>query len=98
MDIANASMLDEGSAASEAMQMSFNIHNGKRKKYYVSHSMFPQTIDVIRTKAEALGIELEVGDIENFHWIHAEKYCGIIVQNPDNLGNVTDYEAFSKMI
>lgn len=68
MPVANASLLDEATSAAEAVQMSYNVHNGKRTKYFVSSSLFPQTIDVIKTKAHALGIELVIQDTETFDW------------------------------
>lgn len=67
----------------------------KRKKYFMSKSMFPQTIDVVKTKALALDIELEVGDIADFDWANADQYCGLLVQNPDNLGNFEDMSEFA---
>lgn len=54
MDIANASLLDEGTAAGEAMFMSHNLHNGKRNKFFISKNVFPQTIDLVKTRAEAI--------------------------------------------
>ena len=61
MPVANASLLDEATAAAEAVQMSYNVHSGKRNKYFVSDSLFPQTIEVIKTKCHAIGINLEIG-------------------------------------
>lgn len=71
MDVANASLLDEATGAAEAVQMSYNIHNGKRTAYYVSDSLFPQTIDVIKTKCHAVGIDLHIGKTEDFPWAKA---------------------------
>jgi len=62
LPISNASLLDEATAAAEAMQMSFNIHNGKRNKFFVSSHIFPQDIDVIRTRADGIGIELVIDE------------------------------------
>jgi glycine dehydrogenase len=72
MDVANASLLDEATSASEAMFMAYNVHNGKRRKFFVSSSMFPQNIEVIKTKADGLGIELTIEDPANFNWSKAE--------------------------
>lgn len=91
MDVANASLLDEATGAAEAVQMSYNIHNGKRPAYFCSESLFPQTIDVIKTKCHAVGIDLHIGKVEDFDWDKAKDYCGMIVQNPDNFGSVRDY-------
>jgi len=79
MAISNASLLDEATSAAEAVQMSYNQHNGKRLKYFLSESMFPQNIDVIRTKCHALGIELEVGNVADFDWDNAKEYSGMMV-------------------
>jgi glycine dehydrogenase len=76
LDYANASLLDEGSASSEAMAMSFAIANGTRKKFFVSKTLFPQSIDVIKTRAHAMGIELTIDDVEHFPWANAKDYCG----------------------
>ena len=60
--------MDEATAAAEALGMSYGIHNEKRNKFFVSKQIFPQTIDVIRTRAYGLGIELVVDDPENFNF------------------------------
>ena len=88
MPVANASLLDESSGAAEAVQMSINIHNGKRMKYFCSDSIFPQTIDVIKTKCYAIGVDLVVGKTDSFEWAKANEYAGFMVQNPDNFGNI----------
>ena len=97
LDFANASLLDEANAASEAMAMAYSIHNNNRKKFFVSHNLFPQSIDVCKTRAKANGIDLVIGDIAEFPWDHAKEFCGAIFQNPDNIGNITNYtELFAK--
>jgi len=98
MAIANASLLDEATSAAEAVQMSYNIHNGKREKYFLSESTFPQTIDVIKTKCHALNIELVIGDVATFDWSKASEYCGMLVQNPDNFGNLHDYTELGSVL
>jgi glycine dehydrogenase len=90
LDVANASLLDEASAASEAMFMAYNVHNGKRNKFFLSNSVFPQNIEVIRTKADGLGIELVIDEPANFDFSKASEFCGYLVQNPDNFGNIHD--------
>lgn len=91
MDVANASLLDEATSAAEACQLSYNMFNGKRNKYFVSESTFPQIIDVIKTKCHALGIDLVVGRPSEFDWDNAKEYSGMLVQTPDNFGNSYDY-------
>lgn len=98
MPVANASLLDEATGAAEACQMSYNIHNGKRGKYFCSDSIFPQTLDVVRTKCHAIGVDLVVGKTENFDWAKAKEYAGVLVQNPDNFGNVADYTDVAKKL
>lgn len=98
MPMANASLLDEATGAAEAVQMSYNIHNGKRNKYFVSETVFPQTIDVMKTKCHAIGIELVIGNTENFDWAKQEEFMGMMVQNPDNFGKVVDHTPLSEKL
>lgn len=79
MEVSNASLLCEGTAAAEAVQMSINLHNGKRTKYFVSESMFPQVKEVIKTKCHGIGIDLEIGKVEDFDWDNASQYAGMLV-------------------
>jgi len=90
LDVSNASLLDEATSAAEAMFMAYNVHDGKRRKFFVSSSMFPQNIDLIKTKAYGLNIELVIDEPANFDWSKVEEFCGFMVQNPDNFGNVSD--------
>ena len=97
MEIANASLLDEGTAAGEAMLM---FHNQKKRnsgeKFFVSDKLFPQTIEVLKTRAEPLGIELVFGDHNEF--VPDESFFGAIVQYPDSDGSVHDYQAFTEKV
>ena len=72
LDISNASLLDEATSAAEAVGMAYATHNFKRSKVFVSESIFPQTIDVIKTRAGALGVELVFGTVEEFPWDEAD--------------------------
>jgi glycine dehydrogenase len=95
MDIANASLLDEGTAAAEAMGLSYRISKSETKKVFVSKNCHPQTIDVIKTRAEPLGLEVIIGDEEKD--IKEDIICGII-QYPGTLGDIKDpSEAISKI-
>ena len=95
MDIANASLLDEGTAAAEAMGLSYRISKSESKKVFVSKNCHPQTIDVIKTRAEPLGLEIIVGDEDRD--IKEDIICGII-QYPGTLGDIKDpSEAISKI-
>jgi len=79
MDISNASLLDEATSCAEAVMMSYNVHKGKRTKYFVSENSFPQNIDVIRTRCHALAVELVVGDPAKFDWSKSNEFCGMLV-------------------
>jgi len=95
MDIANASLLDEGTAAAEAMGLSYRICKSDTKKVFVSKNCHPQTIDVIKTRAEPLGLKIIVGDEDRD--INENIVCGII-QYPGTLGDIKDpSEAISKI-
>ena len=99
MEIANASLLDEATAASEAMIMLYNsrsrndIKEGKNK-FFVSEFCFPQTIDVVQGRAANLGIELVIADPETFAF--DATFFGALTQYPDVLGRVQDLGAFTK--
>jgi glycine dehydrogenase len=95
MDIANASLLDEATAAGEAMQMAYNVHNSKRSKFFVSKHIFPQNLEVMKTRAYGIGLELVIDEPANFDFANAEHYCGVMIQNPDNLGNLHDLSELS---
>ncbi|WP_435150368.1 aminomethyl-transferring glycine dehydrogenase [Candidatus Pelagibacter bacterium nBUS_44] len=95
MDIANASLLDEGTAAAEAMGLSYRISKTDSNKVFVSKNCHPQTIEVIKTRAEPLGVEIIVGDEDTD--IKDEIICGII-SYPGTLGDIKDpSEAISKI-
>ncbi|HHH52514.1 MAG TPA: glycine dehydrogenase (aminomethyl-transferring), partial [Bacteroidetes bacterium] len=89
-----SSLLDEGTAAAEAMWMMYETANKKRKKnpakiLFADKNIFPQTKEVLETRAGAKGIEIEYNDFKEF--VADEKYFGIIVQYPDSTGAVNDY-------
>jgi len=93
MEIANASLLDEATAAAEAMSMLFSLRKGAKKKanrFVVDKNIFPQTLAVLQTRAVPIGVSLEVTDIEKID-ISAPDLFGIFVQNPDGNGSVKDF-------
>ena len=95
MDIANASLLDEGSAAAEAVGLSYRLCKNNSNVVFVSKDCHPQTIDVIKTRAEPLGLKVVIGDEQNE--IKEDIVCGII-QYPGTLGDIKDpSEAISKI-
>ncbi|MBN4075143.1 MAG: glycine dehydrogenase (aminomethyl-transferring) [SAR86 cluster bacterium] len=90
MDIANASLLDEGSAAAEAMTLCQRMSKSKSGLFFVDENCYPQTLDVIKTRAEAFGIELIIGKPEQA----LEHDCfAILIQNPGADGSISDYSA-----
>jgi glycine dehydrogenase len=94
MEIANASLLDEGTAAAEAMFMQYSLRkNGQGNKYFVSDAIFAQTIDILKTRANPFGIELVIGNHQEFK--ADETYFGAIVQYPAGNGEVYDYSNFA---
>ena len=93
LDIANASMLDEATAAAEAMTMSLRLRDG-RNIFFVSETCHPQNIEVVRARAKALGIEIVVGNHETFAF--SEKVFGALVQYPDTFGAIHDYAGFAE--
>ena len=92
MDLANASLLDEATAAAEAMALARRVSkNRSASKFFVDQCCFPQTIDVLKTRAECFGFELLIGDINSLLATEvAEDLFGAIFQYPSMLGEVTD--------
>jgi glycine dehydrogenase len=97
MEIANASLLDEGTAAAEAMIMFWNsrsrsdVKEGKNK-FFIAETAFPQTIDVVEGRAKNLGIELVVGNPDTYAF--DGMFFGALVQYPDAKGTITDIKTF----
>ena len=99
LDIANASMLDEATAAAEAMTMSLRLHAGSAgvppaNVYFISETCHPQTIEVVTARAKALGIEAVVGKADAFEF--SDKVFGALVQYPDTFGAIHNYEPFTE--
>ena len=95
MDVANASLLDEGTAAAEAMAMCAAVLP-KRGSFFVSRRCHPQTIDVVQTRAEPLGIEVLVGDHEKLSFEEQDDLFGVLGQYPATDGEVIDYGGFAE--
>ncbi len=94
MEIANASLLDEGTAAAEAMTMLYGSRTRNQKKnnsnkLFISDEILPQTLAVLRPKAAAFGIELIVGKIDEFK--PSQDYFALIIQYPGKYGKLVDY-------
>ena len=92
LEIANASLLDEGTAAAEAMTMSYGICKNKANTFFVSQDCHPQTIDVLQTRARPLGIEIVIGDHRTFDFEQA--IFGAVLQYPATDGTIYDYSIF----
>ena len=90
LPLANSSLLDEGTAAAEAMLMFFNATRDPNKKtFLVSSKSHPQTIDILKTRSEPLGIELKISDHNRFEF--NESVFGVLIQYPDTEGYIQDY-------
>jgi glycine dehydrogenase len=97
MEIANASLLDEGTAAAEAMALLFDVRTREQKKtnvnkFFVSEEILPQTLSVLQTRSTPLNIELVVGNHETFDF--STEFFGAILQYPGKHGQVNDYSGF----
>jgi len=97
MPLANASLLDEGTSAAEAMIMLFNSRSREAVKagsnrFFVSDKLFPQTIDVLKTRSGPLGVKIETGDYQTIEFDNS--WFGAIIQYPDVQGEICDYRGF----
>ena len=97
MELANASLLDEGTAAAEAMSLLFSVRNRDQKKsnaikFYVSEDVFPQTLSLLKSRSKPLGIELVIDAIQNVNLDNS--FFGAIVQYPSCSGVISDIEPF----
>ena len=93
MEIANASLLDEATAAAEAMTLAKRSCKSKSNVFFVSNGVHPQTLEVVRTRANGLGIELHVG--EDAEAATTESF-GILLQYPNTFGEIRDYRALAE--
>ena len=97
MEIANASLLDEGTAAAEAMSLLYDVRSRDQKKnnickFFVSEEILPQTLSVLQTRSTPIGVELVVGNHETFDF--STDFFGAILQYPGKFGQVNDYAGF----
>lgn len=97
MELANASLLDESTAAAEAMNLLFAVRERDQKKadvnkFFVSENILPQTLSLLQTRATPIGIELVVGNEDDFDF--SSEYFGAILQYPGKNGQVTDIKSF----
>jgi glycine dehydrogenase len=97
MELANASLLDESTAAAEAMALLFDVRDRAKKKsgahkFFVSNEILPQTLSLLQTRSIPIGIELVLGNHEDFDF--GDDFFGAILQYPGKFGQIFDYESF----
>ena len=92
MEIANASLLDEATAAAEAMMLAKRVSKNKSNSFFVDKNCFDQTIAVLETRAKPFGIVLEVGDPQDFE---EKDFFGMLVQYPNKFGDIKDFSKLS---
>ncbi|MEE7547456.1 glycine dehydrogenase (aminomethyl-transferring), partial [Xanthomonas sp. Kuri4-1] len=95
MQIANASLLDEATAAAEAMTLAKRSAKNRSDVFFVHDAVHPQTLELLRTRAEPLGIVLRVGTPEE---AHAADAFGVLLQYPDTFGHVGDHAALAEAV
>ncbi|PIN02508.1 Glycine dehydrogenase (decarboxylating) [Handroanthus impetiginosus] len=95
LPMSNASLLDEGTAAAEAMAMCNNIQKAKKKTFVIASNCHPQTIDVCRTRADGFDLKIVVSDIKDIDYKSGD-VCGVLVQYPGTEGEILDYGDFIK--
>ena len=95
MDIANASLLDEGTAAAEAVALCQRVDKNKLNKIFISKNCNPQTIDVVKTRAEPFNLEIIIGNDEDVKSVDGDILCGLY-QYPNTYGEITGVENFIK--
>ncbi len=88
MEIANSSLLDESTAAAEAMMMARRLSKSNGQNFFIDKDCHPQTIDVVNTRAQALGIEIQVGD--PWEDLNPEECYGVLIQYPGSSGRIRD--------
>ena len=97
MDISNASLLDESTAAAEAMSLLYAVRDREQKKsnvskFFVSKDVFPQTLSVLKTRSKPIGIELVIDDVENFDF--DSTFFGALIQYPGASGEIKNISSF----
>ncbi|MDA9140569.1 aminomethyl-transferring glycine dehydrogenase [Gammaproteobacteria bacterium] len=97
-EIANASLLDEATAAAESMTLAHRVGKSKSQKFFIDQNCFPQTISVVTARAKPIGIEVMVGDPQKLIDLTEETYFGALLQYPGNDGAITDFSQEIKSI
>ena len=97
-EIANASLLDEATAAAESMTLARRVGKSKSQKFFVDQNCFPQTISVVTARAKPIGIEVIVGDPQKLTDLKEETYFGALLQYPGNDGAIADFSQEIKSV
>ena len=97
LSLANASMLDEGTAAAEAMTMCVSVGRGKKKSFFVSDLCHPQTIEVVRTRAVPLGVKVVVGDVLSAD-LETLDLAGVLISYPATDGGIIDFAPLAERV
>lgn len=95
LPMSNASLLDEGTAAAEAMAMCDNIQKGKKKTFLIANNCHPQTIDICKTRADGFNLKVVTSDLKDIDYKSGD-VCGVLVQYPGTEGEILDYADFIK--
>ena len=95
LPMSNASLLDEGTAAAEAMAMCNNILKGKKKTFIIANNCHPQTIDICKTRADGFDLKVVTADLNDIDYSSGD-VCGVLVQYPGTEGEILDYGEFVK--
>jgi len=97
LPLAGSSLLDEATAAAEAMAMCFSIARGKKRGFFASTSCHPQTLGVVRTRASSMGIALYEGDVSEIDF-DGQDLCGVLVQYPTTDGRIENHHALAERV
>ena len=97
-EIANASLLDEATAAAESMTLVHRVGKSKSQKFFIDQNCFPQTVSVVTARAKPIGIEVMVGDPQQLNNLKKETYFGALLQYPGNDGAIIDFSREIKSV
>jgi glycine dehydrogenase len=97
LDVSNASLLDEPTAAAEAMNLCWSVAKRKRSTFYVADDTHPQTIALIKSRGEARGIKVVVGPWEKLDFNNSD-ICGVLLQYPNTEGTIHDFTAYVEQV
>ena len=96
MSIANASLLDEATAAAEAMTLAKRVSKSNSDTFFVDEKCYPQTINIIHTRAKPLGIKVKIGSLDTC--LSEKDYFAVLVQYPDSIGEIKDFSSLTEHV